>query len=478
MAAPVRVLILEDDPLDVQLMLRTLSQDGLELKHWVAETEEACAEHLRDNEIDIVLADYSLPNLSAPAAIRLIQDGGYDIPVIVISGKVGEETAVDTIKRGATDYVMKDRLSRLGPAIQRALGERTLRRERDLARSELEVERKLRESQDQFHQLADSIRDVYWLIDMSTESVVYVSAAFESTWRSSPEELQDDAWAWMARVHADDLSMVQAAVEGARAGDAWDIEFRMVLDSPDETRWIHSRGFPVGDQSGVPERLAAVSEDITDQRRADESTDLERRRIGAELHDSVSQELAGVRMLVGSQIESLAAAGHPMAESLRHVGEGLDRALREIRQLIRGLLPVEMDSEGLEAALLTLCESTQKSFDVRCVFDCASPVAIDDHQAATNMFRIAQGAISNAIRHSGAQRIEVSLAVIEHAVGSNELHLTISDNGSGFDMTKPTEGRGLRIMRYRARSIGAFISFDSSDQGTVVAVRSRRTGHA
>src|SRR5919199_4483011 len=129
MPTPLRVLILEDVPADTELMLRELRRAGFD-PDW--QRVDAAPEYLArlDPAPDVVLADYSLPQFDALAALRLLRERGLDVPFIVVTGSVSEEAAVECMKRGAADYLLKDRLSRLGPAVSQALEQRRLRAEK------------------------------------------------------------------------------------------------------------------------------------------------------------------------------------------------------------------------------------------------------------------------------------------------------------------------------------------------------------
>src|SRR2546425_4432965 len=114
---PLRVLIVEDSPSDAELMVRALRQAGFEPSHERVESADAMRATLVRQPWDVVLSDYTMPGFDAPAALAVLQDHGSDAPFIVVSGSVGEDTAVAAMRAGATDYIMKDRLQRLRPAV-------------------------------------------------------------------------------------------------------------------------------------------------------------------------------------------------------------------------------------------------------------------------------------------------------------------------------------------------------------------------
>jgi two-component system cell cycle sensor histidine kinase/response regulator CckA len=145
MTIPIRILILEDRIEDAELVLHELRRAGFK-PHWQrVETEPEYLNHL-SHDLDIILSDYSMPQFSAPQALARLHESGLDIPFIIITGTISEEVAVESIKLGATDYLLKDRLGRLGQAITQAL-------ERKRARSEqLKAEEALRKSEEQLQQ--------------------------------------------------------------------------------------------------------------------------------------------------------------------------------------------------------------------------------------------------------------------------------------------------------------------------------------
>ncbi|MFQ5724237.1 MAG: response regulator, partial [Terriglobia bacterium] len=131
-----RILVVEDNPADAELCLRELRRAGWEVAAQVVQTAEECAQCLRAQTYDIVLADYGLPNWSGLGALELMRAQGTDTPVILVTGSLGDEKAVECIKQGATDYVLKDNLVRLPLAIRHALEEKALRAERRRAEAE------------------------------------------------------------------------------------------------------------------------------------------------------------------------------------------------------------------------------------------------------------------------------------------------------------------------------------------------------
>jgi two-component system, cell cycle sensor histidine kinase and response regulator CckA len=127
--APLRVLIVEHSPEDVELILLGLREGGLRVDHTVAENQEQFRRALQQEDFDAILSDYRLPNWTGLEALKELCQTGRDIPFLLVTGTLGEEAAVECIKQGVTDYILKDRMSRLPVALHRAIGEKVLREE-------------------------------------------------------------------------------------------------------------------------------------------------------------------------------------------------------------------------------------------------------------------------------------------------------------------------------------------------------------
>jgi len=147
MSIPLRVLIIEDSEDDALLILHQLRRGGYDPIYARVDTAEALSEVLDEQEWDIVIVDYAMPNFSASGALNLLKQRGHDLPIIVVSGAIGEETAVALMKEGAHDFLRKTHLARLVPAIERELGDAQVRRER------MSAEAALRESEEKFRNI-------------------------------------------------------------------------------------------------------------------------------------------------------------------------------------------------------------------------------------------------------------------------------------------------------------------------------------
>ncbi|HEX3343675.1 MAG TPA: response regulator, partial [Polyangiaceae bacterium] len=142
---PLRVLLVEDSPSDAKLVARALAPEGHPIEVERVETADSMRAALERQSWDVVISDWSMPKFSALAALEVLRQSGLDLPFIIVSGTVGEEHAVAAMRAGAHDYVLKDKLARLAPAVERELREHELRVAHRLAESaRLEAEQRMR----------------------------------------------------------------------------------------------------------------------------------------------------------------------------------------------------------------------------------------------------------------------------------------------------------------------------------------------
>lgn len=190
------------------------------------------------------------------------------------------------------------------------------------------------------------------------------------------------------------------------------------------------------------------------------------RRLGQELHDTLGQALTGIGMLTGSLAQRLKSQNLPEAEKLSEIGAMIQQAKTEVRQLSKGLYPVDVDAQGLSAALEDLAAATEERTRIRCVFAGDPEMQISDNDVATHLYRIAQEAVLNAVKHGQPSTIVIGLKK-----PNGQVTLTVRDNGKGLPASgsAPVNGKGgglgLHIMRYRAAAMGADLSFGSGENG-------------
>jgi PAS domain S-box-containing protein len=214
---------------------------------------------------------------------------------------------------------------------------------------------------------------------------------------------------------------------------------------------------PITDEAGRVAGYSAIMRDISERKRMAAEilrvSEREQRRVAEDLHDGVGQQLAGLSCLSDALKKDLAKHDSPETAAAARICVLQESLVTQVRGLARGLHPVALESEGLMSALNGLAARVTELFKTTCTFQCQLPVPIEDNSIAIHLYRIAQEAISNAIRHGRAQRIEIGLSATRHHV-----ILSVRDDGLGIvDNEESRKGMGLRIMNYRAGMIGASI---------------------
>jgi two-component system CheB/CheR fusion protein len=223
----------------------------------------------------------------------------------------------------------------------------------------------------------------------------------------------------------------------------------------------------------LPGRVRRVIERLETQRRLERLeqevlhiSENERRRIGQDLHDGICQRLVGIELLVEVLEQKVARKSKALAAQLADIARHVREVAGQTRSLSHGLSPLVLGAEGLNETLRELAESTEDLFLVNCRFASEEPVRIEDYGAATHLYRIAQEAVTNAIKHGKAANIEIRLDERDaHIV------LSVTDDGRGLGHLAPDKyGMGLHIMQYRANQISAKLKIDSRPEGGVTVV--------
>jgi diguanylate cyclase (GGDEF)-like protein/PAS domain S-box-containing protein len=258
---PVKVLIVEDSEDDARLALWALRRGGFEPTYRRVQTAADMETALAEERWDAVMSDFMMPGFTGLDALRIFRSTGLDIPFILVSGTIGEETAVDAMKAGASDYVMKKSLARLAPALERELKETQMRA------AHRRAQEAVTESEKRFLQMAENFRDVFFLQDVGGDRMYYVSPVYEEIWGRTCESLYANPKSWAEAVHPDDRASNYVEYKKGMSTGRFEYEYRIVR--PDGSiRWIEMRGDPVRDDAGKIERITGIAKDITERKQA------------------------------------------------------------------------------------------------------------------------------------------------------------------------------------------------------------------
>jgi len=473
MHKPLDILIIEDVPADAAAIETELRNAGLAFATRRVETRAALAEELDRQRPDVVLSDFTLPEFDALEALRVLKARRPDVPFILVTGNRSEEVAVECIREGADDYILKASLKRLPTSLQNALEKKAVEQARAA------VEAALRRSEEQYRLIAENTRDLISLVDLDGR-FLYASPAHARALGRSPESLVGaDA---MEQVHPDDRPAVRAAWEQALAlREGRTAEFRM-LHQNGEWRCFESVGNCIFDERGQPQRLLIVSRDVTRRKAAETVTralprlirdaqETERRRVARDLHDSVNQILSAVKFRLQSVEEKLAPREDAAWRDVLKAQAHLEKAMQEVRRISHNLRPSELDDLGLVSAVRSLVDefADRTAVKVDLAFE-RLPEKLPA-EVELNLYRILQEALGNIERHACAGEVGVRLAK-EGSI----LRASIGDNGLGFDPQRPRAegerlGMGLVDMHERAEFVGGRCAVASSPgKGTEIVI--------
>ena len=477
---PLRLLLVDDSEDDAFLLLRHFRAAGRRCESERVDTREAMREALLRQAWDAVLSDHRMPRFSALAALELLQELGLDLPFLIISGVIEEETAVAAMRAGAHDYLRKDRLDRLVPALERELREARNRAER---RSALDS---VRESELRLRALAANIPGMVFRLTRTGEAdwrFLYVSDGAAAVLGIQGAELLSQPQCFFDMVPEPDRDrLVEALRASAGTLGAVNWEGRVLTPAADQ-KWVNLRSSTRRSEAGgvvwdgALFNITQSKETELELRRsrsqlADLSAHLEsakeeeRERIARDIHD----ELGGTLVAVKFEVARLAAkAPAELSVHARRASELVDDAIATAGRVARELRPGILKAFGLAAAIECQAEDFSARTGIPCTVRCADLEIAPDAETATALFRVFQEALTNVAKHARAGSVEVRLTQ-----EGNETVLEVIDDGCGVeedDLSKP-RSFGLRGMRERVHGLGGTMAIGTArPSGTRVCIR-------
>ncbi len=225
---------------------------------------------------------------------------------------------------------------------------------------------------------------------------------------------------------------------------------------------------PVMDEAGKPYAIATNERDITEQKRLEKEvlsiTERERKLISREMHDSMGNILTGIAVKSKGLALNLKDKLSDESKGAAEISKLASKLITQMRRIIRTLYPVDIETGGIVPALQALAMNTQRLMGISCKFNCSEPVLINSHVEARQLYRIAQEAITNAVKHGKAKNIKVELTSDE-----NTYILSVKNTGKNFPrVLKKKKGMGLRIMEHRAAMLGGDIDIRRADKGGTI----------
>ncbi|MHC1762717.1 MAG: PAS domain-containing protein [Verrucomicrobiia bacterium] len=448
----IKVLLVDDDENSYLLTRRLLSKLQRPFHVDWADSYQAGLEVIAKKRHDVYLLDYRLGAYNGLDLLKEALALGCKAPMIILTT---ENPDVDTqaMTLGAADFLNKDRLDS-------ALLERSIR----YSINQFATLRALREREAQLASFMQNVPGAFYMKDLEGR-YVYVNETWQNVFHRGKADwhgrTDDELWPKpLAQKFKDASRRILTEMKAVETTAA-------IPQGGDVHYWLVTT-FPILNEQGSPIMAGGAAVDITEQKRLEkqvqEVSEQEKRRIGQDLHDGLGQYLTGIAFMSRLLQRKLAEKELPEALDAEKIATLVNKTVFQARDLARGLCPVELENNGLHAALLDLSATTEKVFNISCSVECAPAVRILDNNAALNLYRIAQEAINNAIKHGKAQRIVVSLAQSNRAIS-----LSIKDDGVGFPKSdSKSNGIGLRVMNYRAAMIGGTLSIEKQRTGGTV----------
>lgn len=475
--ARLRLLLLEDSPADAELALAALAAAGLDCDADIVLRRADFERLYAADRYDVVLADHSLPDYTGLDALARVRAADALQPFILVSGALGEERAVEALRAGATDFVLKGNLNRLGPAVARAMQEYRQRREHLATQQALELsERRYRAVVE-----AQSELIIRMLPDLT---VTFVNGAYCRYFGRTQEQVLGKSL--LEHVRPEERAIAQRFLAGIAPATPTYERDALVRDAGGAERWMHWAARGLFDAEGALQEIQSVGRDVTELKRAMDALgaarerlqrlsrrllevqEAERRHLARELHDDIGQGLTALKL----NLEALARGRDPTALQAR-VGEALETArhtIERVRQLSINLRPLQLDDLGLAAALRSHLDRQAKLGGLAPHFEIQEVPLKLSADIETACFRVAQEAINNIVRHSKATNVWLRLFL-----AGERLALSVRDDGAGFDVAsaqrRAAAGESLGVVSMEERVAlagGSFQIHSAPGQGTVV----------
>jgi signal transduction histidine kinase/CheY-like chemotaxis protein len=494
MKSPLRVLYLEDDLRDAELVQETLANDGIRCQVTRVETEIDFIASLEQGGFDLILADYTLPSFDGLSALKIAQQHWPHVPLIFVSGTLGEEVAIEALKFGATDYVFKTRLSRIVPSVQRALREAEERI--DLGRAEEALRRSevyLAEAQKLSH-----TGSFGW--DVSSGKIYWSQETFCIFEYDPPTEPTLELV--FHRTHPEDRALVRQAIDRvSNERKDFDLEHRLLMPNG-SVKYLRVVGRPSKDESGCFEFVGAVT-DVTERKRAEEElrqkeaslreaqTELAHvsrvttmGELAASIAHEVNQPLAGIATNANAGLHWLAGELPNLEEAreaFRRIIRDGNRAAEVISRMRALFKKARTATEWLdineaieEVVILTQSEVRRKTVALRMELAADLPPVMGDR---VQLQQVVVNLILNAIEAmSTVEDRERDLLISTQPGEGDEVCVAVQDSGIGLDpknverifdafhTTKPGGlGMGLSISRSIVESHGGRLWAISND---------------
>lgn len=457
------ILLVEDEPACRHAVTTLLEHEGATVS--ITDNAEEAVKLMKSVEFEVVVTDIKLPGMDGISLLEHIKESHENLPVIMMTGHGSINSAVEALKLGAQDYLIKPlgESNQLINSVWKAIEHYRLTIRNNL------LQEQLKESEETFRTLFNNASDAIFLNQLNAYgNICRFSEVNDIACTRLGYSLQEISSKTLiditAQEHRENVERIISTLPQREH-----ITFETIHLKKNGERIpveISTHLFTLKGRKAV----LSIARNITERREIEkqiaEANEKESRHIGQELHDVLCQDLASINMLTSVLKKTLISESSAGVRDAELISELASTAVTSARRLSTGLFPAELEDGGLASALEHLVINTEQLFHTTCRFTNRSSLAISDKSVELHLYRIAQQAVNNSVTHGNAKNISISLA--DKSTG---VILTVEDDGSGITLgnTQRQQGMGLQIMKYRARIIGAVLTISRrSASGTIV----------
>lgn len=436
MSTELKLLLLEDDAADAELILRFLRKSGLDPDATIASDEAEFSAAIENDVFDAILADNSLPQFSSIDALKRLQEEKTNSAFILVTGTVSEEFAVEIIRQGADDYILKNNLTRLPSAITQAIEKRRTRKEK------LEAEAALIQSERRYRTLFQRNLAGVYQSTIGGEIIDCNTAFCRMLGYAHPVELRTISYRDLFFSELD-LTVFLDRLQEKKFLSNFEVVLRRKNGDP---LYVIGNISLVENQETGLHLVEGIITDITDRKKAEEDLrqmnqelhDLsshlqyireeERTQIARDIHDDLGQLLTALKMDVFALKQQIRPDDEAAVGKFAGIVAIIEEAVGSVRRIAAHLRPSIIDDLGLVAALSWQGQEIEKRYGIPVNFRCNLPEMDAPAATVTALFRIYQEALTNVVRHARATRVDSRLRV-----AGGRIILEIKDDGIGIN---------------------------------------------
>lgn len=447
------ILIVEDESI-FALHLQNILKDNHYNVTGISSNAKTTVNLIEEQIPDLILMDINLKGDINGIQLTDIIKQNYDIPVIFLTAYDDDKTFTEMKQTEPYGFLYKP------------VEEKELLKSIELALFKHSTDKQIRQSEERFQQISQTAGA--WVYEISKEGLfTYSNDVVKKILGYTPEEIVNKQYFFNFFPEKQKEKFKEEYREVFQREKKQDVVLK-ILHTDGNLRWLSTSSVPITDNQGEHSGFRGISIDISQTKNLEkqimEAGAKEQRKLGQEIHDGLCQMLGGISFMCQSfrkKIHSgLEVQENEIEEIVRYLSQTLDFA----RNLSKGLYPVLAEREGLLTALEELAETIRNVYKIPCSIMCHEREIPYDIETSTHLFRIAQEAVNNAVKHAQASEI-----IIQLMKTANSLQLKIYDNGIGFTpVQKNRGGSGLYTMSNRAQMIDGLLTINKQDSGGTV----------